>query len=83
MAIYILPEFQGQGIGSKLLSDGIEGLKGIKRLFVSVEKENAIGSRFYEAKGFVAVNESEEQFQGHTLRLVKIVLKFTGDEELD
>ncbi|WP_246079367.1 GNAT family N-acetyltransferase [Paenibacillus piri] len=62
-AIYIFPEAQSQGIGGKLMNKGIEELSGIKRLFVVVEKENIIGRRFYNSKGFVFVNEFEEQLQ--------------------
>ncbi|SEC40732.1 GNAT family N-acetyltransferase [Paenibacillus sp. GP183] len=74
-AIYILPEKQSQGIGSQLLNAGIEELSGIKSLFVVVERENTIGKRFYASKGFVTLNEFEEQLDGHTLKSLKMVLK--------
>ncbi|SFM29612.1 Ribosomal protein S18 acetylase RimI [Paenibacillus sp. 1_12] len=73
-AIYILPELQSQGIGGQLLHAGIENLSGIKFLTVVVEKENIIGIRFYKSKGFVALNEFEEQLDGHTLKLEKMIL---------
>jgi ribosomal protein S18 acetylase RimI-like enzyme len=78
--MYISPDVQSQGIGSQLLYTGIEGLSGIKSLFVVVEKENLIGRRFYDAKGFLALNEFEEHLDGHTLQLVKMVLRINLSE---
>jgi GNAT superfamily N-acetyltransferase len=76
-AIYILPELQFQGVGGNLLNAGIDELKGIRRLFVVVEKENIKGFKFYDSKGFVFVNVYEEQLHGHTLKLVKMVLEIS------
>ncbi len=73
-AIYILPEWQSKGIGTQLLHKGIEELSGVKRLFVDVEKDNLKGYTFYSSKGFVVIKEYEEQFHGHKLKLLKMVL---------
>lgn len=54
MRIYVLPKHQGSGIGSALLEQGVRVLKqrGVNELRVIVERDNMIGRRFYEAKGF-------------------------------
>ena len=38
-AIYLDPQYQGQGIGTALLQEGIKNLKGVKEIFINVEKE--------------------------------------------
>ena len=74
-AIYLLPEQQGKGIGSALLQKGIDVLDGIKEIYINVERENKIGKTFYEAKGFEVVKEFDDEFDGHILKPVRMVLK--------
>ena len=74
-AIYIYPEYQGQGIGSALLEQGIKELHGVKEIFVDVEKENLSGLKFYEAKAFEVVREFDDDFDGHILKTIEMVLK--------
>ncbi|WP_453996008.1 N-acetyltransferase family protein [Bacillus nitroreducens] len=73
-AIYLYPEQQGKGIGSALLQKGIH-LDGVTEIYINVEKENKIGMTFYKAKGFEIVREFEEDFDGHILQTVRMVLK--------
>ncbi|EGA90230.1 hypothetical protein GPDM_06790 [Planococcus donghaensis MPA1U2] len=74
-AIYIYPEYQGQGIGSALLEQGIKELHGVKEIFVDVEKDNLSGVKFYEAKAFEVVREFDDDFDGHILKTIEMVLK--------
>ena len=74
-AIYLFPEFQGKGIGTALLQQAVKDLEGIKEIYINVEKENKIGMNFYEAKGFEIVKESDEEFNGHILKQVRMVKK--------
>ena len=74
-AIYIYPEYQGKGIGSALLQQGIKELDGVKEIFVDVEKDNLSGIRFYEAKTFEVVREFDDDFDGHILKTIEMVLK--------
>ncbi|MCC2609849.1 GNAT family N-acetyltransferase [Neorhizobium petrolearium] len=54
--LYILPEAQGQGIGSALL----EIAKGAcPELFLWTFQRNTLARRFYERHGFVAVKETD------------------------
>lgn len=73
-AIYLYPEYQGEGIGSALLNAGIEKLDNVKEIHLDVEKENRIGKTFYEAKGFKAVKEYDDDFDGHILKTVRMLL---------
>jgi len=74
-AIYIYPEHQGEGIGTALLQEGIRNLEGVKEIFINVEKENKTGKTFYEAKGFNIVEEFDDDFDGHILKTVRMVLE--------
>ncbi|WP_096271167.1 GNAT family N-acetyltransferase [Paucisalibacillus globulus] len=74
-AIYLYPEYQGKGIGSALLQQGIKDLDGIKEIYINVEKNNRIGKTFYDAKGFKIVKEFDDDFDGHILKTVRMVLK--------
>ncbi|MDR0269419.1 GNAT family N-acetyltransferase [Paenibacillus sp.] len=74
-AIYLYPEYQGKGIGSALLQEGIKNSQGVKEVFINVEKQNLIGRKFYEAKKFEMIKEFDDDFDGHTLKTVRMVLK--------
>ncbi|MBS4210212.1 GNAT family N-acetyltransferase [Bacillus sp. FJAT-50079] len=73
-AIYLHPDYLGKGIGTALLNEGIQTLKGAKAIFINVEKDNIIGTTFYKAKGFKVVSEFEDDFGGHILKTVRMVL---------
>ncbi|WP_409276235.1 GNAT family N-acetyltransferase [Neobacillus sp. SCS-31] len=74
-AIYLLPEVQGKGIGTALLNEGVAQSDGVKEVYINVERDNAIGKAFYEAKGFKVVEELEEDFEGHILKTIRMVLE--------
>lgn len=74
-AIYLHPDFQGQGIGTALLQRAITELDGLKEIYINVEKDNTIGMDFYKAKGFEIVEEFDDDFDGHILKTVRMVLK--------
>lgn len=74
-AIYLYPEYQGKGIGTALLEMGLKNIEGAKEIFINVEKDNKIGTNFYKAKGFEVVSEFDDDFDGHILKTVRMVLK--------
>lgn len=76
-AIYLLPHFQGKGIGSALLQQGLNEIAGIKRLVLNVEKDNLKGLHFYKKKGFSIDTEYDEIFHGHVLKTVRLVLNLS------
>ncbi|TYS65007.1 GNAT family N-acetyltransferase [Bacillus infantis] len=77
-AIYLFPEAQGKGIGTSLLNKGIEELAGVKEIYINVEKDNEIGRNFYLAKGFELIKEFEEEFEGHVLMTIRMVLRLVS-----
>ena len=74
-AIYVHPVYLGKGIGTALLNEGIQYIEGAKKIFINVERENRIGTTFYKAKGFKVVSEFDDDFDGHILKTVRMVLK--------
>ncbi|KZE36528.1 GNAT family acetyltransferase [Bhargavaea cecembensis] len=72
-AIYLLPFYQGQGLGTALLERGIGDLSDAGRLYITVERDNENGRQFYESRGFSSVEEFEEDFGGHTLNSVRMM----------
>ncbi|WP_068675538.1 GNAT family N-acetyltransferase [Oceanobacillus sp. Castelsardo] len=74
-AIYIFPEFQGYGIGTAFLKEGVKIFDDVKEIQLNVEKHNLVGMRFYEAKGFERISETEEDFNGHTIHTINMKLK--------
>ena len=73
-AIYLLPEAQGKGLGTKLLEQGLS-LPNIKAIELSVEKNNALGMNFYLAKGFKQIDAFKENFAGHEQDTIRMRLE--------
>lgn len=72
-ALYVLPEAQAQGVGTRLLEAGIRDIAEAMRFVLSVEKDNIAAQRFYKAKGFAPTNESSFQLYGHVFHLLHMV----------
>ena len=74
--IYVLPEWQRQGIGSRLLKEGLEALSthGAEEVFVHVEKDNTKGIGFYERRGFHQVQAFSLEFPEQNLDMLEYVL---------
>lgn len=76
-AIYLLPEAQGKGLGTKLLEQGF-ALPSVQAIELSVEKDNASGMNFYIAKGFRQIDAYKEDFAGHELDTVRMRLEINN-----
>ncbi|MBS4195957.1 GNAT family N-acetyltransferase [Lederbergia citri] len=74
-AIYIYPEYQGKGIGTSLLKEGINNLENVKEIYMNVEKDNNNGKTFYNSKGFEVVSHVDEDFDGYILKTIRMVLR--------
>lgn len=72
-ALYVLPEAQAQGVGTQLLMEGMAEIKQATRFVLSVEKDNLPAQRFYQSKGFHAINESSFQLYGHVFHLIHMM----------
>ena len=64
-AIYVLPHYQGLGIGGRLWEKALNFLERSKDTVVEVVDYNAPAIRFYENRGFVdtGVKKKNERFQ--------------------
>ena len=76
-ALYVLPEMQGRGIGARLLEAGIGRFPPRTRFVLRVERANTRAQRFYEAHGFRHTGEHAEDFYGHVVYEVEMVLRAT------
>jgi ribosomal protein S18 acetylase RimI-like enzyme len=74
-AIYVLPEAQGQGIGTRLLEAGIGRFPEVTKVTLRVERENTPARRFYESRGFAAGRHLTDSFMGHELHEVEMTLE--------
>ena len=61
-AIFVVPAYQGQGIGKALLAHAKSQRS---RLTLSVYKENDASCRFYLSHGFHVVSEQADEHTGH------------------
>lgn len=64
LAISLLPEYRGRGIGKLLLSGLLDRLRsmGHDRVTLSVQKENHRACKLYQSLGFFPVHENDEEF---------------------
>lgn len=69
LRIYLLPEHQGEGAGTRLLHEAVRR-NAVRRLEAWVEGQNASARRFYEGKGFRAIRYETQTFSGYTTQLV-------------
>lgn len=58
-----------------MLQQAVKELEGLKAIYINVEKDNTIGMNFYKAKGFEVVEEFDDNFDGHILKTVRMVMK--------
>jgi ribosomal protein S18 acetylase RimI-like enzyme len=70
--IYLLPEYQGVGLGSHLFLSAMGELqrRGLKGTVVWVLADNAPALRFYENAGGRRIAEGKETFDGRDLRKI-------------
>ncbi|WLR42417.1 GNAT family N-acetyltransferase [Bacillus carboniphilus] len=73
-AIYLLPDFQGLGVGTALLDEGIKRLNGVKKIYINVEKDNQKGKNFYLSKGFKLVEEFDDPIDDYVLQTERMAL---------
>lgn len=64
LAISLLPEYRGMGLGKRLLSELLEQVRsmGHDRITLSVQKENHRACKLYRSLGFRPVHENDEEF---------------------
>jgi ribosomal protein S18 acetylase RimI-like enzyme len=79
-AIYVLPDYQNEGLGSKLMTAGLNSLKacGFREATLWVLESNAPSRSFYERRGWStsAVSKTE---QWQELNLVEVQYRISLD----
>jgi diamine N-acetyltransferase len=72
-SLYVLPEFQGYGLGKKLLHEAytIANKKQFKKVWLGVMKQNIKALEWYKNLGFVFVEE--EPFQMGTTEVMHLI----------
>ena len=68
-SLYILPIFQGRGIGRRLLHKGISMFPKATAVSLTVYKGNP-NLTFYEKEGFKVMNENRGDFFGHPVTFI-------------
>ena len=53
LAIYVLPKYQGKGIGHQLITKGLEWLGNNKKIYINVVEYNSNAVNFYKKHGFI------------------------------
>lgn len=74
-AIYVLPDHQGRGTGSRLLRAGLERFPSARKFSLRVERDNPAARRFYEAHGFRVSGGFVEDLLGHRTHELEMVLE--------
>jgi ribosomal protein S18 acetylase RimI-like enzyme len=77
-AIYVLPEMQGRGIGTRLLQAGIGRFPLSTSFVLQVEQDNTRARRFYEAHGFRQEGDHAVEFFGHVVHTAEMILHLPG-----
>jgi ribosomal protein S18 acetylase RimI-like enzyme len=68
--LYVLPEFQRQGIGKMMMDESYRALPQTRQVRVDVEEQNPKGRAFYRKLGFMEVGMKTDDVAGTTLNSV-------------
>jgi len=68
--LYVLPEFQRQGIGERLMEESYRGFPQTQRVQLDVEEQNLKGRAFYRKLGFRAVGARTDDLAGTKLNSI-------------
>lgn len=58
LALYVLPQYQGQGIGNELILTGLDWIGTDKKIYINVVEYNIQAISFYKKHGFVETGVS-------------------------
>jgi ribosomal protein S18 acetylase RimI-like enzyme len=68
--LYVSPQFQRQGIGSRLLEESMTAFPGRKKALLEVEEQNEKGLSFYRKHGFKEVSRKQESVEAESLMVI-------------
>ena len=77
MRIGVLPEFQGNGIGKRLMREIAECAKanGCERMMLEVRKSNDKAQKLYEKDGFTEINVRKGYYDGEDAVIMERIYK--------
>ena len=68
--LYVLPQYQWQGIGSQLLQAGIAAFPTARTIRLEVEENNHSAYTFYQNHGFHQIENKEERVEGEVIKVM-------------
>lgn len=71
VAIYLLREYQGQGIGKQLLVTALKELKDFEKIALWVLEDNENARSFYTRNGFNVDGKTKELYGKTVIRMIK------------
>ena len=74
-ALYVLEEYQHQGIGYALMREALSLLKGCRVVYLWAFKENAKAIRFYEHVGFRQDGTEKELVLGSPVKGIRMAME--------
>src|SRR5437867_13184487 len=72
LRLYVLPDYQGQGIGSQLLNRALAAFPDARRIELQVAEGNPSGLSFWTKRGFRACGHDEARIGDITLALMSM-----------
>jgi len=72
LRLYVLPDYQGQGIGSQLLDRALAAFPNAQRIELQVAEGNPSGLSFWTKRGFRACGHDEARIGDITLPLISM-----------
>jgi len=72
LRLYVLREYQGQGIGTQLLNRALAAFPGAQRIELQVAEGNPAGLSFWTKRGFRACGHDEARIGDITLALISM-----------
>jgi ribosomal protein S18 acetylase RimI-like enzyme len=70
--LYVSPQYQRKGIGSKMLEESINAFPGVRRLLLEVEVQNKKGLLFYRKQGFKEKSRKEQKVEDEILMVIEM-----------
>lgn len=68
--LYVLPEFQRQGIGERLMEESYRVFPQVQRVQLDVEEQNSKGRAFYRKLGFREVGVRTDEIAGTKVKSI-------------
>jgi len=81
LRLYVLPDYQGQGIGSELLNGALAAFPKARRIQLQVADGNPSGLSFWTKRGFRACGHDEAQIGDITLALISMARTVNGPSD--